>query len=58
MQGSAGDIEQILAEVDKDGNGVIDYEEFCTMMRAGAIDDAIPAAYGGGQPSAMATVFG
>ena len=35
VQGSAGDIQQILAEVDKDGNGVIDYEEFCDMMRAG-----------------------
>eukprot|EP01025_Chloroclados_australasicus_P022122 TRINITY_DN2296_c0_g1_i1.p2 TRINITY_DN2296_c0_g1~~TRINITY_DN2296_c0_g1_i1.p2 ORF type:complete len:497 (-),score=108.07 TRINITY_DN2296_c0_g1_i1:352-1842(-) len=27
------DIEAILNEVDKDGNGNIDYEEFCEMMR-------------------------
>lgn len=26
------EIDQILDEVDKDGNGEIDYEEFCTMM--------------------------
>jgi hypothetical protein len=24
---------QILAEVDRDGNGMIDYEEFCFMMK-------------------------
>lgn len=29
------DIEQILQEVDKDGDGRIDYDEFCAMMAAG-----------------------
>ena len=26
-------INEIIAEVDKDGNGSIDYNEFCLMMR-------------------------
>ena len=26
-------ISEIIAEVDKDGNGTIDYNEFCMMMR-------------------------
>lgn len=26
-------IAEIIAEVDKDGNGTIDYNEFCLMMR-------------------------
>eukprot|EP01025_Chloroclados_australasicus_P050992 TRINITY_DN592_c0_g1_i5.p1 TRINITY_DN592_c0_g1~~TRINITY_DN592_c0_g1_i5.p1 ORF type:complete len:345 (+),score=62.85 TRINITY_DN592_c0_g1_i5:148-1035(+) len=29
------DLQSILKEVDKDGNGRIDYEEFCDMMRGG-----------------------
>ncbi|KAK9857574.1 hypothetical protein WJX84_007746 [Apatococcus fuscideae] len=29
----AADIQQIMKEVDKDGNGRIDYNEFCDMMR-------------------------
>ncbi len=29
------DIEQILEEVDKDGDGRIDYDEFCAMMASG-----------------------
>ena len=34
MEGlDAGQIELILADVDKDNDGKIDYEEFCTMMR-------------------------
>ncbi len=58
VQGSDLDIEQILAEVDKDGNGVIDYEEFCAMMRAGlgGGEDAIPAVRG--QGAGLAGVLG
>ena len=29
----SGDLEGILKEVDKDNDGRINYEEFCTMMR-------------------------
>lgn len=52
VQGNTADIEQILAEVDKDGNGVIDYEEFCAMMRAGleGHEELIPAVKPPGQP--------
>lgn len=28
-----GNIQEIIKEVDKDGNGQIDYNEFCVMMR-------------------------
>jgi hypothetical protein len=44
------DVEQILSEVDRDGNGVIDYEEFCAMMRAGlqGADEGAPTARGQG----------
>lgn len=31
--GTSQSIQEVLAEVDKDGDGRIDYEEFCTMMR-------------------------
>lgn len=34
-QGDLGNIDEILAEVDKDNDGRIDYEEFSAMMRAG-----------------------
>ena len=27
------DVDQIIQEADKDGNGEIDYNEFCSMMR-------------------------
>lgn len=36
MQGVGGtpeSIKEVLEEVDKDGDGRIDYDEFCTMMR-------------------------
>ena len=32
----ASSIQEILAEVDKDGDGRIDYQEFCDMMRGQA----------------------
>ena len=32
----ASSIKEILAEVDKDGDGRIDYQEFCDMMRGQA----------------------
>jgi hypothetical protein len=34
----AGHIKQILAEVDRDSDGRIDFEEFCAMMHAGNED--------------------
>lgn len=36
--GDLGHIDEILKEVDKDNDGRIDYEEFCTMMRSGNED--------------------
>ncbi len=36
MQGVGGtpeSIKEVLEEVDRDGDGRIDYDEFCTMMR-------------------------
>jgi len=38
-------VEAILAEVDTDGNGVIDYDEFCVMMRS---NDTLASAAGAG----------
>lgn len=44
VQGKAGstaeEISKILQEVDKDGDGRIDYEEFCAMMRKDAAEAA------------------
>ena len=33
MGGTSQSIREVLAEVDKDGDGRIDYDEFCIMMR-------------------------
>ena len=33
MGGTPESIKEVLEEVDKDGDGRIDYDEFCTMMR-------------------------
>lgn len=47
MQGVGGtpdSIKEVLEEVDKDGDGRIDYDEFCTMMRgteAPALQDRV-----------------
>ena len=38
---STAAIEEILSDVDKDGDGRIDYEEFCSMMRKGNTEAAI-----------------
>lgn len=38
QQGDVGNIDAILAEVDKDNDGRIDYEEFSAMMRGGSTE--------------------
>ena len=40
MGGTQESIREVLEEVDKDGDGRIDYDEFCVMMRG---SDAAPA---------------
>lgn len=39
--GTSQSIQEVLAEVDKDGDGRIDYEEFCTMMRGNEQSDLL-----------------
>ncbi len=34
--GTAESIREVLEEVDKDGDGRIDYDEFCVIMRGNA----------------------
>lgn len=41
MGGTSQSIQEVLSEVDKDGDGRIDYEEFCNMMRGTENNDPL-----------------